>query len=233
MTASTLLIVPARGGSKRMPDKNIRPLAGRSLIERTADAIADAGLHDYPCLLSTDDVRIAAEGRRLGWIVPWLRPEELATDSATTIDVVLHALDWWKESNGHDPHFLMLLQVTSPFRRQSDPRDALKLFDGRQDIDAVVGMCDLHRDERSLFRAGPKGYLAPLAANASSGPILTPNGALYVIRSAALRCERTLFPKATLPILMDSIHSIDIDTPSDWLLAEAIAEQRETTTRNK
>ena len=114
-TAETLIVVPARGGSKRWPGKNLKALDGRSLISRVAEAIMEAGLKARS-ILTTDDAMIAAEGRRVGLEVPFLRPAAISADTSTTVDVVLHALDWYKKTNGVDPRNVVVLQPTSPLR---------------------------------------------------------------------------------------------------------------------
>lgn len=217
----TLVVIPARGGSKRLPGKNLAKLAGRSLLAWTAEALAAAGLPGERCLLTTDDPAIAAEGRRLGWLVPWLRPAELATDTATTLDAVLHALDWWRLETGRDPDVTLLMQVTSPFRDPADVRRALDRLEAEPAIDAVISTVDLHRTPATLFLPTPTG-LQPLGG-AGQGHVLTPNGSFYAIRTATLRRERTFFPARLAAITMDPMRSLDIDTAADLAAAEALA----------
>ena len=109
-----LAIVPARGGSKRLPRKNVLLLGGKPLIAWTIDAARDSGCF-VDVLVSTDDAEIADRARAHGALVPWLRPPEFATDTARSIDVVLHALDWYERERGAVAG-MMLLQPTSPFR---------------------------------------------------------------------------------------------------------------------
>lgn len=212
-----LTIVPARGGSKRLPGKNLRVLGGRALLDRTAEALVEAGLGEHACLLSTDDEAIAVRGRILGWLVPWLRPAALATDQAATITAVLHALDWFAGEHGGDPERVMVLQPTSPFRGGECLADSMALLDAHAEIDAVVGMRRLHVPNSVAYRTDEAGFARPVEQVGE----LAPNGAVYLIRTTALRVHQSLYPPRTVPLAMDDISSIDIDTEADWRLAEA------------
>lgn len=216
MTA-LLCIVPARGGSKRLPGKNLRVLGDRPLLDHTARALTDAALDANPCLLSTDDEAIAARGRDLGWQVPWLRPAALATDEAATIDAIVHALDWFARESGGDPEQVMVLQPTSPLRGAACLSGALATLGSQAAADAVVGMRHLRVPGSIAYRVDDAGYARPVAHAGE----LVPNGAVYLVRTAALRTHRSLYPPRTLPWVMDDISSIDIDTDADWRLAEA------------
>ncbi len=216
-----LVVVPARGGSKRLPGKNLRELGGRNLLARTADALRDSGV-GATCVLSTDDDVIAAAGTALGWLVPFRRPASLSGDDAATAPVILHAADWFKESMGRDPDLVMVLQVTSPFRNGACIVQALERIEARPDADAVVAMTRIDRAPHHLFAADANGYAAPISAAEAPRPLLTPNGSLYLIRTQALRRTGSLFPPRTLPLTMDGIAAIDIDDADDWRLAEAV-----------
>ena len=226
-----VVIVPARGGSKRLPGKHTRLLAGRDLLEHTHDAIVEAKL-GAPVVLTTDDDEIAARGRALGWQVPFLRPAALADDSTPTLPVLLHALDWYRDDNGRDPEFVLLLQTTSPLRTGSALRDAVKLLAMRHEIDAVVGVRRLGFGPNRIFRLDTTGSLEPLSSSETPSPLLVPNGTLYLIRSTSLRRHGTLFPPATLPFEMDVVASVDIDTEADWFLAQAVLSQQTTPTHS-
>jgi CMP-N,N'-diacetyllegionaminic acid synthase len=220
-----IYIVPARGGSKRLARKNIRPLAGKSLLEHTAQAVAQTGLSGT-VLLTTDDAEMAAEGKRLGWQVPFLRPSALATDTASTMDVVLHALDWVKaENGGDDPTITVLLQPTSPLRGADCIRDAVELLKARQDCDSVVGMAASHLPQQHFYTMDEDGTATPIAARGAT-PVYYPNGAIYAMRTEKLRHCRTFFTDRTVILPMPPAQSVDIDTIDDWDLAEAILEHQ-------
>ncbi len=214
-----LIIVPARGGSKRLPGKNLRLFGGKSLLAHIAGALAEAAIH-APVLLSTDDEAIATEGNRLRWRVPFRRPAALATDDATTEDVVLHALDWNFANNGSDPEQVMVLQPTSPLRGGACLRAAIELLSSHDDADAVVGMSASFISPARLFLADIKGFAEPVSGDLRR-PVYAPNGAVYLARTRAVRATRSLYPSPLLPLVMDAIRSIDIDTEMDWRLAEA------------
>jgi CMP-N,N'-diacetyllegionaminic acid synthase len=216
-----LIVVPVRGGSKRLPGKHTRLLAGRDLLERTRDAIAEAGL-EGPVLLTTDDSAIAERGRALGWWVPFLRPASLAGDDVPSLPVLLHALEWNRREVGADPATVALLQTTSPLRGGAVLREAVTLLEERADAQAVLGVRRLGFGQDRVFRREPSGLLSALSDDQGSPDLFVPNGALYLIRSSALRTYETLFPPITLPLEMDAVSSIDIDTESDWRLARAL-----------
>jgi CMP-N-acetylneuraminic acid synthetase len=225
-----LIIVPARGGSKGLPRKNIRPLAGKPLIAWTADAIAKARVEGAVAVLSTEDEEIAEAGRRCGLTVPFLRPAELATDEASAESVALHALDWAKRNAG-DPDAVMLLQPTSPFRPPRAIVEADAILRKQRDLDGVIGVKAIHRTLRTLFRMDAEGRLEPLAGDEAMRarrqevePFYTPNGAMYAVRAATLQAGKGFFPPASRAMVMDAVASLDIDDELDWRVAEAVAE---------
>lgn len=213
-----IIVVPARGGSKRVPRKNVRPLAGRSLLARTDDAIRASGI-GAPVLLTTDDREIAESGRSLGWQIVD-RPDHLADDMVPTEPAILHALDAWEAGAPGTADWLMMLQPTSPFRDGGCLRQAVDLLTARDDADAVVGIAALHVGARHVHSLGPDGVLAPLGDDGTRTYV--PNGALYLIRTAALRKHGTFYPPRTLGLEMGRIASLDIDTEDDWCMAEAL-----------
>lgn len=223
MSVELLFIVTARAGSRRLPGKNVRPLGGRSLLERTQDAIAESGL-DAPCLLTTDDEDIAAAGRGLGWQAPFLRPTELADDDSTSVDAVLHAMDWYAGEHGGDPDMILLLQPTSPLRGGGCLADAVARLRAEPEADAVLGVRAWHRRVANLYVEAACGRLDCLDRTDERRPVYTPNGAVYLVRSAALRQHRSFVPAATLPLVMDDLRSLDIDTALDWYMADALLE---------
>ncbi len=217
-----LIIVPARGGSKRLPRKNLRLLGGKPLLDYTAQTIEDAGLGDALCLLSTDDEAIADHGRSLGWTVPWLRPAAISGDDAATVDAVLHGVDWASDAHAMDPDPIMVLQPTSPLRGADCLTCALELLRENADAQAVVGMREMDVPGDLLYAVNKEGFVEPLGAPGN----LVPNGAVYVARTQALRAHQTLYPPHTMPIVMNETASIDIDTAGDWHLAETLLATR-------
>jgi CMP-N,N'-diacetyllegionaminic acid synthase len=222
LAAPLLIIVPIRGNSKRLPDKHARHLLGETLLQRTARHITDAGLMSM-VLLTTDSESIAAAGQSLGWSAPFLRPAALADDSAKTVDAALHALDWFRQDRGLDPEITLLVQVTSPLRRPMRLSAAVEMLRNHRSYDAVVGVCEAApSDEYLMVTAGDA--IVPIDTN-GEGPVYRLNGAVYAIRTEALRLHRTFVPPNTRPLVMPSVESVDVDDMDDWWLAEAILRQ--------
>jgi CMP-N,N'-diacetyllegionaminic acid synthase len=218
-----LIVVPVRDGSKRLPDKHVRPLLGQTLLQRTARQIRDAGL-DATVLLTTDSPEIAEDGRQLGWWAPFLRPSELAQDTAKTVDAALHALDWFRQERGFDPELTLLVQVTSPLRRPERLTAAIELLRSSPQLDAVVGVSKAAPSVAYLLVAHGE-ELAPLTTD-GPGPVLRLNGAVYAIRTEALRRHRTFVPPRTHGLEMPALESVDIDDMDDWQLAEILLARR-------
>ena len=224
MRGPVLFLVPARGGSRRIPGKNLREVAGIPLVAhavRTARLVAPTlpgGPHVVAC--STDDQHIGAAARAWGGEVID-RPAELATDTATTVDVVLHALDT-QFSPRPKPTTVVVLQPTSPLTESADVLSALEVFDGAGDR-GVVSVARTHPVEWHHARE-PGGGIQPVNA-ADAGFVLT--GAFYISDAERLRSTRNLAdPGATLGFEVAPERSVDIDEPSDLLLAEQLASIR-------
>jgi N-acylneuraminate cytidylyltransferase/CMP-N,N'-diacetyllegionaminic acid synthase len=223
----TLIIVPARSGSKGIPDKNIKFLAGKPLLSWTAHAVAYAGCQDALAIVSTDSAEYAEIAKQYGLRVPFLRPEEFAKDQSSSMAVVEHALDWFANEYGYLPEQTMLLQPTSPFRSSFIIKQALKMLQ-EPEVNAVVGCKEIHRDLTTLFQCD-SGYLKPLSTKKTQvnrqqiKPLLTPNGAMYLCKTLALLACKSFYPDHTGPLLMNAVMSLDIDTPEDWTMAEALA----------
>ena len=219
-TPSLLILVPARGGSKRLPGKNLKYLGDRPLLAHTADAVAASGLQE-PVVLSTDDAAIAEAGRRLGMLVPFVRPAALADDAAPTEAAVLHALDWCVEMHGTDPDAVMVLQPTSPFRGGGILRAAVDALAERADVDSIIGMTAIHLPADKIYFATRAGVAEPVN-DAPRRPLYQPNGAVYLTRTSAFRRDKTLYAGTILPLVTDPLRALDIDTQEDWRLAEAL-----------
>jgi CMP-N-acetylneuraminic acid synthetase len=224
-----LIVVPARGGSKGLPRKNARSLGDLPLLDWTAQAVRRSGLQPAALLLSTDDDEIAAIGHSVGLEVPFVRPEELAGDTASAQSVALHALDWLRNARGIDAKFVMWLQPTSPFRPPSAVAAAYETLQGGT-CDAVVGVIALHRTPDTLFRMSDDSLLHSLGRAGDAATrrqdvrsLYTPNGAMYGVRASVLRAENTFFPARSVGLVMDRIASVDIDDTTDWTMAEALA----------
>lgn len=227
-TNDLLILVPARGGSKGIPRKNIRLLGGLPLLAWTAQAIRQSGIADEASVvLSTDDIEIASVGRQFGLDVPFMRPADLATDDAKSLDVAFHALEWFQANRNIAHRALMLLQPTSPFRTPQDIAEAIRTLQ-RTGAPAVIGVEPLYRSPAMLYRREGSGALAPLVPKEDTAvrrqeiePLFTPNGAMYLTTVAALRKEKTFVPSGSVGQVMSKIAGMDIDDQEDWWLADA------------
>ena len=230
MAVTTLILVPARSGSKGLPDKNIRLLAGKPLLAWTAEQIYHANLPNSLAILSTDSKEYARLGNELGLATPFMRPADCASDQSSAIAVVHHALNWFEQTYHYYPEQLMYLQPTSPFRAKHCLQQALNVLNDQQ-VDAVIGCQAIYRDLSSLYRL-QQGYLQVvdhkqpiMTARQQIQPLLTPNGALYLCKTRHLLDKASFYPEKTLPLIMNKVNSLDIDTEEDWQIAEAYIKQ--------
>ena len=221
-----LILVPARSGSRGVPGKNVKPLGGVPLLGWTARAIRASGLPAH-AVLTTDDPAIAEVGRGEGLEAPFLRPASLATDRADMVEVVEHAVAWLEAEQDYRPRAVMVLQPTCPFRRPERLGQALDLL-ALPGTEGVIGVARLERSPALLYRKNPDGLLLPLAPwdaatiRQAVRPTLTPNGTLYLTTRESLARHRRLFPPRLRGLPTTAIEGIDIDTPEDWALAEAV-----------
>jgi CMP-N,N'-diacetyllegionaminic acid synthase len=219
-----LALVPARGGSKRLPRKNIRQLGGKPLIAWSIQVASELpAIADI--LVSTDDPEIAEHARRAGASVPWLRPAELATDTASSVDVAIHALDDYEREHGQVDG-LLLLQPTSPFRSRARMQAGISLFADRPEC-SVVGVSPASLHPLWCFRL-ENGKLQPFVEGGGLHlrsqdlpPAYSVNGAFYLVPAGILRNSRSFYAPETLPLIMENpAEFIDIDTEQDWQSAE-------------
>jgi len=222
-----LIVIPARGGSKGLPRKNIKLLGERPLIDWSRAAVESAGFQSATCILSTDDIEIAKVGLKCGLEVPFRRPTSLATDEATMVDVALHALRW-SALQGLSIEIVLLLLPTHPFRQPKQLATALQAFKNPE-VDGVMSVMAIHRSMGTLFYADPDFLLTPLGQPVRAerrqdvSPIYTPSGCFFFARADALRAQATFYTRNVMGIETDPIESFDLDTPIDWAMAEAIA----------
>lgn len=221
---TTLVLILARGGSKGVPGKNIKILGGKPLIQHTIDAAREL-FTDEEILVSTDDPNIKAVVEATGLKVPFLRPAELATDTAGSHEVMLHALDYYERSHG-PVDCLILLQPTSPFRTAKHIKEALALYDATMDM--VVSVKETQANPYYVLREeNEQGWLQPskpvVATRRQDVPtVYEINGAIYIIKVAALRQAKLSAFTKVKKYVMGERASHDIDTPLDWAFAEVL-----------
>lgn len=222
--AKPFILIPARGGSKGVPGKNIRPICGRPLIEYTVkDALDVTDAENV--IVSTDSVEIAEAARKAGANVPFMRPHELATDTAGSREVILHAAEFL-QGQGKDFDSVVLLQPTSPLRDPEDIRKALDMYEN-SDADMVVSVNEAQTNPYyNGFEADADGYLklskgeGGIRRRQDAPKVWEFNGSIYVIRLDALRNAEISQLEKILPLPVAPETGIDIDTETDFIIAE-------------
>ena len=222
-----LAVIPARGGSKRLPGKNIKTLAGKPLIQWTIEAALECDLIDET-IVSTDDLSIAELSKEQGASIPFIRPCSLAQDTSTSIDVLIHALDYYKEQ-GIAFDYVMLLQPTSPLRNAGHIYGAVDML-GEKGADAVISVCET--DHSPLWTntldetCNMDSFLRKELKNKRSQDLpeyFRLNGAIYLVSTDRLRAEKTIFISNNIyGYKMDRNSSVDIDEELDFIIAETI-----------
>jgi CMP-N-acetylneuraminic acid synthetase len=223
-------LIPARGGSKGIPRKNLRPLLGKSLVERAHEsAVASQALDRV--ILSTDDEEIREQALRHGLEAPFLRPAEIAGDRSPMIDVALHALDWLAAA-GAEFDALMLLQPTSPLRRPEHIRQAVALLP-EHDAVCTIAPLPLHQCPHYVVKIGDDGlmqYFLPDAARYTRRQDVPQaywrDGTIYLTRTEVLRRVRNFYGERCAPLVLPADEIVTIDEPADWELAERALTRR-------
>jgi CMP-N,N'-diacetyllegionaminic acid synthase len=223
--SGVLGLVPARGGSKGVPGKNVRALGGHPLLAYTARAARDSGVLDR-IVLSTDDAAIAALGRELGLDVPFVRPGDLAADDTPMLPVVNHAIAWLSET-GWQTEILVLLQPTSPLRQPSHIRQAVAML-RETGADSIVSVVELPRhlspdyvmrlDSGVLRPFLPEG--ARVARRQDARPAYSRDGTIYACWKKTLEQFGDIYGADCRPLVIDAADSLSIDSPADWDQAE-------------
>ena len=223
-----LVIIPARGGSKGVPGKNIRILGGRPLIQHTVAAAQECFDNSIICV-TTDAEEIREKAAINDLKIPFLRPAALATDEAGSYEVLLHAVQFFEEK-GYSPDVVVLLQPTSPFRTAAHIREAMALYESN--LDMVVSVKESKQNPYyNLFEETNEGWLqrskmSGFTRRQDIPPVYEYNGALYIINVATLKQQPINVFQKVKKYLMDEFSSHDIDTELDWLIAEKIWEKQ-------
>lgn len=236
-----LALIPARGGSKSIPHKNIRPFAGFPLI---AYSIA-AGLAAETVtrvIVSSDDPEILAVARRFGAETPFQRPEEYSQDQTPDLPVFQHALDWLEQNETYRPEIVIQLRPTSPFRRVEHIDQAVYRLLERPDADAIRTVCTPFQNPFKMWRIGSNGLMKPLLETEFNEPYNMPRQALpevywqtgYVDAAwtDTIQEQNSMTGRNILPLVIDPSEWIDIDSPDDWRWAERLLESGEITLRD-
>lgn len=222
-----LAIIPARGGSKGIPRKNIRPFAGYPLIAWSIAAARQAQSVTR-LIVSTDDAEIAAVAREYGAEVPFLRPAELAQDQTPDWPVFEHALRWLAEREGYRPEIVVQLRPTSPIRPPWCVDEAVRILAEHEDADCVRGVVPAGQNPFKMWRIDPEsGRMLPLlslpgvdepynAPRQILPPVFWQTGHIDAIRVRTILEKRSMTGEVIYPLLLDARYTVDIDTPADW-----------------
>lgn len=221
-----LVVIPARGGSKGIPRKNLKLLGNKPLIAYTIEVAQELFENSQICV-STDDEEIAAFARTYGNIVPFMRPVDLSTDEASSQDVILHALDFYREK---EYKAVILLQPTSPFRKKEHIEACFELLDPST-VDMVTTVSESHANPYfNLMEENSEGFLtrskpSDYTRRQDCPSVYALNGAVYVINTQSVRTKLIARFDKVRKVVMSSLESIDLDTPLDWKIATLILEE--------
>ncbi|MDU1889050.1 MAG: acylneuraminate cytidylyltransferase family protein [Dysgonomonas sp.] len=222
MQNKTLFIIPARGGSKGIPYKNIKDFHGKPLIYYSIDLARELVNDEHICI-STEDAQIIKKVQDYSLNVPFVRPEELATDTSSTNDVLLHAINHYESKNiFYDK--IVLLQPTSPLRKKEHILGANSLYSDT--IDMVVSV-KISNAGSVLCQENDNGFIESLFNKKGKRrqdikDLYEYNGAIYIINVKSLKSKGLSNFSNNIKFIMPEINSIDIDTMYDWLLAELL-----------
>lgn len=227
----TLAIIPARGGSKGIPRKNIIPIKGKPLIAYTIEQ-AKNSKHLDRCVVSTEDIEIKNIAQEYGAEVID-RPTTLASDTAKSIDVVLHTLQTLKEKENYIPDAVMILQVTSPLRKSTDIDQAINLF-SESECDSLVSVCVApEKANPHWIRKIENGYLKNYidGDTQSDRPrqqlpkVYWRNGMIYLTKTSVILEKNNIYGDKSYPMIMDPRYYVNLDEPSDLILLEALIDK--------
>lgn len=232
-----LALIPARGGSKGIPHKNIRNFAGYPLIAWSIAAAKQASCVTR-LIVSTDDEEIASVAREYGAETPFLRPSEFAQDQTTDLPVFEHALDWLEKNENYIPEFVIQLRPTSPIRPQDCVDSAVKILMEHADADCVRGVVPAGQNPHKMWRfAGEDRPMRPLlqvegipepynAPRQVLPPVYWQTGHIDAIRVSTIKQKHSLTGEVIYPLVIDPAYTVDIDNLSDWAKYEALTHSR-------
>ncbi|HEU4744247.1 MAG TPA: acylneuraminate cytidylyltransferase [Anaerolineales bacterium] len=229
-----LALIPARGGSKGIPRKNIRSFAGYPLIVWSIAAAKQAACVTR-IIVSTDDEEIAAVAREYGAETPFLRPAEFAQDQTTDLPVFEHALQWLEANENYQPEIVIQLRPTSPIRPRDCVDSAINILLEHIDADCVRGVVPAGQNPHKMWRFAGEGQpMKPLlevegidepynAPRQILPPVYWQTGHIDAIRVSTIREKHSLTGDVIYPLMLDPRYTVDIDTLSDWAKYEALA----------
>lgn len=226
-----MALIPARGGSKGLPGKNIRLLLGKPLISWSIEQALGSRYIDK-VVVSTDSAKISAIARRYGAEVPFMRPKKLASDNAKSMDVILHAINFY-ESQDYIFDIVVLLEPTSPLREIKDIDKAIEILMANQKAESIVGVAKLESAHPAFLVKLKKGFLEPYLNKAYKvfrrqevGKLYFFEGSLYIAYVESLKNKKTFYHNKTLGYIVPKWKSFEMDDYTDLIIIEAILRAR-------
>lgn len=224
MKKRILGVIPAKGGSTRLPQKNILPLGGKPLLQWTSEAARACGLLDR-LIVSTEDPDVVEVAKKLELDVPFLRPKQLAKDPAGVVQVTLHAIEMLREQ-GDEYDIVIIMLPTSPFRSAKDICDAYQLF-RHKNADFLMSVSEFSHTPYAAMTLN-QGILSPIfpdligRKSQEMPEAYRPNGALHILNIPAFEREKSYFAQPLVGYVMPLERSMDIDTKLDMIFAESM-----------
>ena len=221
--------IPARGGSTRIPNKNIKNFLGKPLIAYAVEQALVCQIKGL-VIVDTDSEKIAAVAKRYGAEAPWLRPAHLATDHSQGIDSLIYLLDRLKKQENYEPDYVIILQTTSPLREIEDIAACWKMMQETK-ADTVLTVCPTHPRLYHLSKSNDiilvNGSEADSTNTQAWPPAYILNGCfVYIVKTKALLKEKRVITKNTKAVICPKWRSIDLDNPEDWVMAELVYKNR-------
>jgi CMP-N,N'-diacetyllegionaminic acid synthase len=221
-------VIPARGGSKGVHKKNIKKLGDFPLIYYAINASQKSFISDV--IVSTDSIEIKSIAEHYGATVPFLRPDEIASDSSSSVDVALHALNTYEEITNCKYDALMLLQPTTPFRTSEDINAAINMLKNNPDVDSIISVVDVEATHPARMKFMKDNFLidppfVEKKENQNRQELETMyirNGAIYLTKASTIR-NKSFKGNKSLGLVMSKFKSINIDTIEDFEYAEFLA----------
>lgn len=221
-------IIPARGGSKGLPRKNILLLSGKPMIAWTIERALSSKYLDK-VIVNTDDDEIAGIAKKHGAEVPFMRPKELASDTTSMMDVIFHTIAFYKDNNlSFD--YIALLEPTSPLRKVDDIDSAIKqLIDNEKNADSLVSAGEVHLEHPSIMKVVRDGYLSPYEVTGEKiyrrqdlKTVYFPYGVIYMSKTGKLLETGTFYQERTIPYFIERWQNYEVDDLFDFTCIEAV-----------
>jgi len=228
---SVLAVIPARGGSKGLPGKNIKVINGKPLIAWSIDCALKSKYIDK-VIVSTDSNKIASVSKKYKAEVPFLRPKKLSTDKASSIDVIIHCVDWLeRKKKFYD--LIVLLEPTSPLRDTKDIDKAIELLLKEKKAESIVGVCKVESAHPDFLVKLEKNFLRPYKENKFKtirrqdiSDLYFFEGSLYISYVESLKKHKTFYHKYTLSYEVPKWKSFELDDITDYYIIEALLKEK-------